>query len=137
MSTFSLVVIYSTGQMTGMAVDVESQTPRLASIWGGLSCPAIRPVALYMVYRVVRAIRIPVIGIGGIRDTRAVLEFLIAGDRAVQVGTANFVNPRASVDIVEGLSRFCKDRGISSIDQIVRLVETRPGVHRAQLPHVN
>jgi len=102
--------------MTGMAVDVESQTPRLASIWGGLSSSAIRPVALYMVYRVVRAVQIPVIGIGGITDTKAALEFLIAGDRAVQVGTANFVNPRTSVDIVEGLRRFCTDRGISSMD---------------------
>ena len=105
--------------LTGMAVDIESREPRLASVSGGLSGPAIRPVALYMVREVVKAVRIPVIGIGGITDYRNALEFLICGAKAVQVGTANFVNPRATLDIVEGLRKFCDDQGVSSIDEII------------------
>ena len=105
--------------LTGMAIDIDTREPKLASFSGGLSGPAIRPVALYMVHEVVRAVRIPVIGIGGIMDYRDALEFLIAGARAIQVGTANFVNPRATLDIVEGLKKFCEDQGISSIDEII------------------
>jgi dihydroorotate dehydrogenase (NAD+) catalytic subunit len=105
--------------LTGMAIDINTRKPRLASVSGGLSGPAIRPVALYMVREVVKKVRIPVIGIGGITDYRDALEFLIAGARAVQVGTANFVNPRATLDIVEGLRKFCEDQGISSIEEII------------------
>jgi dihydroorotate dehydrogenase (NAD+) catalytic subunit len=105
--------------LTGMAVDIESRKPRLATVSGGLSGPAIRPVALYMVREVVKKVRIPVIGIGGIADYRDALEFLIAGARAVQVGTANFVNPRATLDIVEGLRIFCEDQGLSNIEEII------------------
>ncbi|MBW2168981.1 MAG: dihydroorotate dehydrogenase, partial [Deltaproteobacteria bacterium] len=105
--------------LTGMAIDIYTREPKLASFSGGLSGPAIRPVALYMVHEVVSAVRIPVIGIGGIVDYRDALEFLIAGARAIQVGTANFVNPRATLDIVEGLKKFCEDQGISSIDEII------------------
>jgi dihydroorotate dehydrogenase (NAD+) catalytic subunit len=105
--------------LTGMAIDINTRRPRLASVSGGLSGPAIRPVALYMVREVVKKVRIPVIGIGGITDYRDALEFLIAGARAVQVGTANFVNPRATLDIVEGLRKFCEDQGISSIEEII------------------
>ena len=72
-----------------------------------------------MVYQVVRAVRIPVIGVGGITDYRDALEFLIAGARAVQVGTANFADPRTSLDIIEGLRTFCEARDISSIDDII------------------
>jgi dihydroorotate dehydrogenase (NAD+) catalytic subunit len=105
--------------LTGMAVDIDRREPKLASVSGGLSGPAIRPVALYMVREVVKKVRIPVIGIGGITDYRDALEFLIAGARAVQVGTANFFNPRATLDIVEGLKKFCEDQGISSIEEII------------------
>ena len=105
--------------LTGMAIDVERRTPVLGNIWGGLSGPAIRPVALYMVYQVVRAVRIPVIGIGGIMDYRHALEFLIAGAKAIQVGTGNFVNPRATLEIIEGLRRFCREHRISRIDEII------------------
>lgn len=105
--------------LTGMAVDIDTRKPKLASVSGGLSGPAIRPVALYMVREVVKKVRIPVIGIGGITDYRDALEFLIAGARAVQVGTANFFNPRATLDIVEGLKKFCEDQGISSIEEII------------------
>lgn len=105
--------------LTGMAVDIDMHTPRLANLSGGLSGPAIRPVALYLVHRVVRAVEIPVIGIGGIMDHRDALEFLIAGACAVQVGTANFVNPRAPLDILTGLERYCREKGIAHIEEIV------------------
>ena len=105
--------------LTGMAIEVETRTPKLANISGGLSGPAIRPVALYMVHQVVKSVRIPVIGGGGIMNYRDALEFLIAGARAVQVGTANFVNPRATLDIIEGLREFCMDHGLTSINDII------------------
>jgi dihydroorotate dehydrogenase (NAD+) catalytic subunit len=102
-----------------MAVDIETGRPKLANVSGGLSGPAIKPVALHKVYLVANAVDIPVIGIGGIMDHRDALEFLIAGARAVQVGTANFINPRATVDIVEGLGRFCLEKGIGAIGEII------------------
>jgi len=105
--------------LTGMSIDVEHRIPRLANVTGGLSGPAIRPVALYMVYRVVRAVHIPVIGIGGIMDYRDALEFLIAGAQAVQVGTANFVDPGVCVKIIGGLTEFLKKHEINSIDEII------------------
>jgi len=105
--------------LTGMAIDIESRTPKLANTSGGLSGPAIRPVALYMVYQVVKTVDIPVIGVGGILDDRDALEFLIAGARAVQVGTANFVNPLATLDIVEGIRRFCSEKGIENIKELI------------------
>jgi len=105
--------------LTGMAVDVETRTPKLANIFGGLSGPAIKPVALRMVYQVSQAVKIPVIGMGGIMDYRDALEFLIVGARAVQIGTANFVKPGSSLDIVEGLAGFCADHGIRHIGDMV------------------
>jgi len=104
--------------LTGMAIDIESHAPKLANISGGLSGPAIRPVALHMVYQAVKAVNIPVIGIGGIMDYRDALEFLIAGAQAVQVGTANFVDPRAALNIVEGLRIYCKEKGIAHINEL-------------------
>jgi dihydroorotate dehydrogenase (NAD+) catalytic subunit len=105
--------------LTGMAIDIESRTPKLANISGGLSGPAIRPVALYMVFQVVQAVNIPVIGVGGIVDYRDALEFLIAGASAIQVGTANFISPRATLNIIEGLKKFCEERNIGSIEEII------------------
>jgi dihydroorotate dehydrogenase (NAD+) catalytic subunit len=105
--------------LTGMAIDIESRTPILANISGGLSGPAIRPVALYMVYQVAKDANIPVIGVGGIVDYRDALQFLIAGATAIQVGTANFVNPRATLNIIEGLKTFCAEHGIGRIDEII------------------
>lgn len=110
--------------LTGMAIDIESRTPILANISGGLSGPAIRPVALYMVYQVAKAVNIPVIGVGGIVDHRDALQFLIAGATAIQVGTANFVNPRATLDIIEGLKNFCVEQGIARIDEIIGSLKT-------------
>lgn len=108
-----------TNTLTGMAIDIEKRVPKLANISGGLSGPAIRPVALFMIHQVVRAVKIPVIGVGGIVDYRDALEFLIAGARAIQIGTANFVNPRASLDIVEGLKMFCQGKGIDRIEDLI------------------
>jgi dihydroorotate dehydrogenase (NAD+) catalytic subunit len=105
--------------LTGMVVDIDRRVPVLANVSGGLSGPAIRPIALHMVHQVVRTVRIPVIGIGGIMDHRDALQFLIAGARAVQVGTANFVNPTASLEIVDGLRRYCVDKGIRRIADLV------------------
>lgn len=109
--------------LTGMAIDIDSRKPRLANISGGLSGPAIRPVALYMVHQVVHAVNIPVIGIGGIMDYRDALEFLIAGAQAVQVGTANFVNTRVTLDIIQGIRGFCKERGIENVNEIIGSLE--------------
>ena len=105
--------------LTGMTIDIERRTPKLANGSGGLSGPAIRPVALHMVHQVVKTVHIPVIGMGGILDASDALEFLIAGAQAVQVGTANFANPRASLDILEGIEKFLKDRGINSVKDII------------------
>jgi dihydroorotate dehydrogenase (NAD+) catalytic subunit len=110
--------------LTGMAIDIEKRRPKLANLSGGLSGPAIRPVALYMVYRVVRAVQIPVIGMGGIMDHRDALEFLMAGARAVQVGTANFVDPKATLQIIEGLASFCLDHGITRIEDVIGTLNT-------------
>ncbi|MBW1993245.1 MAG: dihydroorotate dehydrogenase, partial [Deltaproteobacteria bacterium] len=109
--------------ITGMAVDIESRRPKLANITGGLSGPAIKPVALRMVWQVVQAVRIPVVGIGGIMNARDALEFLIAGAAAIQVGTANFINPRATIEIIEGLDRFLSSRNISKITDIIGTLE--------------
>ena len=105
--------------LTGMAIDIETRTPRLANGSGGLSGPAIRPVALHMVHQVVNTVDIPVIGMGGVLKASDALEFLIAGAQAVQVGTANFVNPRISLDILEGIEQFLKDRDLSSVRDII------------------
>lgn len=105
--------------LTGMAIDIDNRTPKLANVFGGLSGPAIRPVALHMVYRAVNSVDIPVIGIGGIMDYRDALEFFIAGARAIQVGTANFVNPRAILDIIDGVRGFCIEKGIDNIGELI------------------
>ena len=109
--------------LTGMAIDTESLKPRLANVWGGLSGPAIRPVAIYMVYRVCQAVKIPVIGMGGIMDARDALEFIIAGAKAIQVGTANFINPKSSIEIIDGLRKYCIEKGIKRIEELVGKVQ--------------
>jgi dihydroorotate dehydrogenase (NAD+) catalytic subunit len=104
--------------LTGMAIDVETRVPKLGNMSGGLSGPAIRPVAVYMVYQVARSVKIPVIGVGGIMDYRNALEFLMAGASAIQVGTANFVDPGVSIKVIKGLKKFCEDQGITKIEEI-------------------
>jgi len=94
--------------LVGMAIDIETRRPRLWNVTGGLSGPSIKPVALGMVHQAARAVRIPIVGLGGIATTEDALEFLIAGARAVQVGTANFYDPGTSVRIVRGLRDYCQ-----------------------------
>ncbi len=110
--------------ITGMAVDIERRRPKLANITGGLSGPAIRPVAVRMVWQTARAVDIPVIGIGGIMNHRDALEFLIAGACAVQVGTANFVNPAATTAIIDGLEDYLKTHEIADINTLIGSLET-------------
>ena len=110
--------------LTGMAIDVESRKPKLANIVGGLSGPAIKPIALYMVYQVARAVKIPVIGMGGIMDCRDALEFLMVGAQAVEIGTANFVNPRVTLEVIEGIRNYCVENGIRQIGEIVGSLRT-------------
>lgn len=105
--------------LIGMAIDHKSRRPCIANVIGGLSGPAIKPVALRMVYQTAQTVSIPVIGIGGIETYEDVLEFMLAGATAVQIGTANFINPRASEDAVEGLTRYVNDEKLSSIRDII------------------
>jgi len=105
--------------LTGMAVDIDRRRPKLANISGGLSGPAVKPVALYLVRQVVGAVKLPVIGIGGIMNYRDALEFMIVGAKAIQVGTANFVNPRTTLEIIEGLRSYCVAKGIDDINEII------------------
>ncbi len=105
--------------LVGMAIDVDKRQPRLRFLTGGLSGPAIKPVALRMVWEACQAVKIPVIGVGGIARTEDALEFLIAGARAVQVGTANFYQPDASQRIALGLQEYCRSRNIEDINELV------------------
>jgi len=109
--------------LVGMAIDVETKRPQLANGTGGLSGPAIKPVALAMVWKVAQAVNLPVVGIGGILSAEDALEFLIAGATAVQVGTGNFVDPRCMTNIIQGLEQYCQDKGIDKISEIVGTLE--------------
>ena len=109
--------------ITGMSVDIRKRKPRLANTIGGLSGPAIRPIAVRLTHQVVQAVKIPVIGIGGIACAEDALEFLIVGATAVQVGTANFVDPTAMEKIVSGLEDFCIEQGIADIKELIGTLE--------------
>ncbi len=110
--------------VSAMAVDPFSRRPKLANIIGGLSGPAIKPIALRCVYETVHAVSCPVIGIGGIQTALDALEFLLVGASAVQVGTANFVHPRASLDILDGIERFCRQQGLGAITEYIGTLDT-------------
>jgi dihydroorotate dehydrogenase (NAD+) catalytic subunit len=102
-----------------MAIDVRTRRPKLSRVMGGLSGPAIRPIAVRMVWQAYHAVRIPIVGMGGIRTAEDAVEFFLAGARAVAVGTANFVNPRATIEVVEGLERYFREHGIGCVDEVV------------------
>ena len=108
-----------TNTFLGMAIDVEKQAPILSTITGGLSGPCIRPIAVRMVWQVAKAVNIPVIGLGGIMNGRDALEFMLAGANAIEVGTANFINPAVTVEIVDYMTDYCKRHGIEDINDIV------------------
>ncbi|MDE6032629.1 MAG: dihydroorotate dehydrogenase [Muribaculaceae bacterium] len=108
--------------LMGMAIDVDHRRPYLSTITGGLSGPAVRPVAVRMVWQVAKAVKIPVIGLGGITCGRDALEFLMAGATAVEVGTANFLDPAISVKIVDEIEEYCRRNKISDIREIIGII---------------
>ena len=108
--------------LLGTSIDAETRTFRLANITGGLSGPAIKPIALRMVWQVAQAVDVPVIGMGGIMTAEDAIEFLLAGADAVQVGTANFVNPNAAVEIAEGIDSYLERHGFENVREIVGTV---------------
>ncbi|MGB4654903.1 MAG: dihydroorotate dehydrogenase [Bacteroidales bacterium] len=103
----------------GMAIDANTRRPVLSTITGGLSGPAVKPVALRMVWQVYNAVKIPIIGLGGITNATDAIEFMLAGATAVQVGTYNFIDPLASVKIIEGLKNYCINNNIKDINEII------------------
>lgn len=109
--------------LLGMAVDVRRRKPKLARVVGGLSGPAVKPVALAQVWQVHNAVDIPILGMGGISNAQDAAEFILAGASAVAVGAANFVDPCASLKVVEGLERWCAQEGVSSIGELVGSLE--------------
>ena len=110
--------------ITGMSVDIERRVPHLRNITGGLSGPAIKPVALRMVWQVVQRVSVPVIGLGGIMTAGDALEFLIVGVRAVQVGTAHFIHPHAAVNILEGIEDYLEQHQFDDINQLIGTLKT-------------
>lgn len=110
--------------LTGMAIDLERRRPVLANVTGGLSGPAIKPVALRMVWQVSRAVKIPVIGIGGIMSAADALEFMLAGATAVQVGTASFINPGAAGEIVAGMEAWLERHGVDDVKSLIGALES-------------
>jgi len=109
--------------LTGMSIDVRTRRSRLANMTGGLSGPAIRPVAVRMVWEAAKSVNIPIIGIGGIVSAEDALEFILAGASAVQIGTASFISPTAAIDIVKGLEDFLIAEGISKISDMIGALE--------------
>jgi dihydroorotate dehydrogenase (NAD+) catalytic subunit len=105
--------------LVGMAIDIKTRRPLLANITGGLSGPAIKPVALRMVWQVAQAVNIPVIGIGGIMNAQDALEFFIAGASAIQIGTANFIDPAISVKIIEDIKDYCVKNDIGDVNNLI------------------
>ncbi len=109
--------------LTGMKIDVNRQTFALANRTGGLSGPAIRPIAVRMVYQTANAVRLPIIGMGGIATAEDALEFILAGATAVSVGTANFADPRATLDIISGIEKYMTDKNIADINELIGKVK--------------
>ncbi|MCD6361459.1 MAG: dihydroorotate dehydrogenase [Armatimonadetes bacterium] len=109
--------------LLGMSIDVHTRRPHLGNITGGLSGPAIRPVAVRMVHQVARAVDLPIVGMGGIMTADDALEFILAGATAVAVGTANFVDPSAPLAVTEGLADYCRRHGVSRITDLIGAVE--------------
>ena len=108
--------------LLGMAIDVERQRPYLSTITGGLSGPAVRPVAVRMVWQVAKAVNIPVVGLGGIMNGRDAIEFMLAGASAIQVGTANFVDPSVTMKIIDYMEDYCQRHGVADINDIIGMI---------------
>jgi dihydroorotate dehydrogenase (NAD+) catalytic subunit len=114
--------------LLGMAIDPESRRPKLGNVMGGLSGPAIRPVIVRMVFQCARAVKIPVIGCGGIMNAADAVEYLLAGATAVQVGTASFLDPAAMVSVIDGLDAYCERHGVARIAELTGAVRIDPGL---------
>lgn len=108
--------------LMGMAIDVERQRPYLSTYTGGLSGAAVRPVAVRMVWQVHKAVKIPVIGLGGIMSGRDAMEFILAGATAVEIGTANFINPAVTTETVDYIDDYCKRHGVEDINQLIGII---------------
>ncbi len=105
--------------LLGMAIDAHTRKPILANVTGGLSGPAVKPIALRMVYQVSQAVKIPIIGMGGISNGIDAVEFLLAGASAVMIGTAGFVNPMAWVETVEGIEAYMEEQGVKNVTELI------------------
>jgi len=110
--------------LVGMAIDTNTFKPKLGNVTGGLSGPAVKPIAVRMVWEVAQTVNVPIIGMGGISSPLDAIEFLLAGATAVAVGTANFVNPRAMIEIIDGIEDFLKERNMTDVRQIIGKVKT-------------
>lgn len=109
--------------LTGMKIDIERQTFAIANKTGGLSGPAVKPVAVRMVYQVANAVKIPIIGMGGICTAEDAMEFILAGATAVSIGTANFTNPYATVEVIDGIEAYMRRHGVEDINELIGLVK--------------
>lgn len=107
----------------GMAIDAEKRSPLLSTVTGGLSGPAVKPIALRMVWQVAKAVKIPIIGLGGIMDWKDAVEFMLAGATAVQIGTANFIDPTVTVKVIDGINNYLDRHGYSSVKDIIGALE--------------
>ncbi len=103
----------------GMAIDAKTRKPLLARVVGGLSGPAVKPIALRMVWECFHAVRIPLLGMGGIVSGEDAIEFLLAGATAVAVGTANFMNPQATIEVIDGMVRYCEEHGVDDVNELI------------------
>ena len=104
--------------LLGMAIDAKTRKPLLSTVTGGLSGPAVKPIALRMVWQVYNRVKIPVVGLGGIMNAQDAIEFIIAGASAVQVGTANFIDPTVTVQIVDGIKLYLEDAGLTNVTDL-------------------
>ena len=127
------VVVANT--LLGMAIDVNTRMPKLGNVMGGLSGPAVKPIIVRMVYQCARAVRIPVIGCGGIATAEDAIEYLLAGAAAVQVGTASFLHPRAMIAVIEGMERYCAEHSISRVAELTAAVVVDAQLSERALRH--
>ena len=109
--------------LLGMAIDARRRKPVLARAVGGFSGPAVKPVALRMVWQCAKAVDVPILGMGGISNGTDAVEFMLAGATAVAVGTANFVNPEATVDVIDGIAAYCEEQGVSDVNELIGALE--------------
>jgi dihydroorotate dehydrogenase (NAD+) catalytic subunit len=107
----------------GMAINAETRRPILGTVTGGLSGPAIKPIALRMVWDVFKAVNVPIVGMGGIMNTNDAIEFILAGSTAIQIGTANYIDPSVSIKILEGIEEYCVRQGVSSVNELVGAIK--------------